>query len=83
MQIVEYKKYKTQRHSVKNLVKLVKHQNWENFGHDMETNFKENKRLFYKTLQIINRDQSNAVTHIKNKEGTIITDEEQLTRRWK
>jgi hypothetical protein len=78
-----YNDYKAQRTKVKNMVREEKEASWIKFGEKMETNSKDNQKLFYKILKNTRNGKPRQSTTIKNKVGEIITEDEAIMERWK
>lgn len=78
-----YDIYKRQRIKVKNMIKEAKENSWKAFGERMETNSKENQKLFYKTLKGMRGEKKLQHIAIKDKEGKIVKEEQRVMCRWK
>ena len=48
----DYEEYRLQRKKTKDVIKKSKESTWKEFGKTLETNFKENQKIFYRTLKI-------------------------------
>lgn len=79
----KYNTYKEQRTKVKILIKEAREKSWEMFGEKLEKKSKENHKLFYRVLKTLRKGKLTRTTTIQNKQGTIITKEEDIMKRWK
>uniref|UniRef100_A0A1Y1JWU5 Reverse transcriptase domain-containing protein n=1 Tax=Photinus pyralis TaxID=7054 RepID=A0A1Y1JWU5_PHOPY len=79
----KYEEYKNQRAKVKNMVKQAKEQSWIKFGEKMETNSKENQKLFYKVLKNMRTGKQKQISSIMDKDGNILTEDDEIMDRWK
>uniref|UniRef100_A0A1Y1M3Z3 Reverse transcriptase domain-containing protein n=1 Tax=Photinus pyralis TaxID=7054 RepID=A0A1Y1M3Z3_PHOPY len=79
----KFNTYKQQRNKVKQMVKEAKQKAWEEFGETMERDAVGNQKLFYKVLKTIRKGKAQKITHIKTKEGRIVSEEEDILKRWK
>lgn len=80
----KYGEYKKQREKVKEVVLAAKKKSWEEFGLRMESDYHTNNKLFYKmikNLRLTNKKQNMKL--IRNKEGVILTNENDIMERWK
>lgn len=76
-------RYKEQRDRVKKLVRESKQRTWTEFGEKLEQDCKGNQKLFYKVLKNLRAKKNTDITAIRNEQGDLITDEQQITERWK
>ncbi|GLV46115.1 hypothetical protein CBL_05176 [Carabus blaptoides fortunei] len=59
----DYEEYKKQRKTIKE----AKEKTWEEFGEKMEENFRENQKLFYRTLKSSKGENQIALKQLKGK----------------
>lgn len=78
-----YEQYKNERKRVKQLVSEAKKKQWIEFGEKMETDSKGNQKLFYKTLKSLRKEKTPDVTNIKNKNGEMLTEDDEVMNRWR
>lgn len=78
-----YEEYKAQRIEVKNKVIEAKRKKWEEFGDKMETNSKDNQKLFFRVIKSMRGEKRVNSRAIKNEEGDILTEEVEIMNRWK
>ncbi|XP_050514773.1 uncharacterized protein LOC126890015 isoform X1 [Diabrotica virgifera virgifera] len=78
-----YDRYKEERKKVRDMIKIEKEKTWIQFGQQMEYNSKENQKVFYRTMKNIRIDKPTRDTRIKNTDGTIIRDDQEIMERWK
>src|SRR6185436_2156283 len=55
--VEDYEEYKRQRKSTKEEIRKAKESTWEEFGNTLEENFKENQKLFYRTLKSCKKEK--------------------------
>ena len=77
-----YRKYKEQRKKVKQLVLDAKRQSWEEFGNNIEQNYKNNQKLFYKVIKNAKKNKIHTM-NIKNKQGKVLHTKDDILERWK
>jgi Reverse transcriptase (RNA-dependent DNA polymerase) len=75
--------YNKQRKQVKKMVENAKRQNWTEFGHKLERDSKGNQKLFFRTIKTLRKGKKNEDICIKNLQGEVLTDEEEIMNRWK
>lgn len=81
--VERYNIYKNERTKTKMLIKTAKNEQWEKFGEKMEQDSKTNQKLFYKALKNMRTEKHQDTYFIKNKNGAVITEEEEIIQRWK
>ena len=65
-------------------VKISKQNQWQKFGEKLENNFRENQKLFWGAVKKrCRRGNPCPVKHIKNKQGKIVKDEDEILETWK
>ena len=64
-------------------MKEEKKKSWEKFGEKMEENYKENQKLFYRTLKNFKKFKECPLKYVKNKQGNLLTDKKEVMERWK
>lgn len=80
----KYEKYKETRKTVKTKVKEAKAKEWEDFGEKMENDSKSNQKLFYRVLKNMrSKGKTKVIGNLKDREGRIITDIENILPRWR
>lgn len=79
----DYEDYKRQRKIVKEAIKKSKERTWEEFGNTLEENFKENQKLFYRTLKCCKNRQQPTLKQLHDKQGRILKKEDEIIKRWK
>ena len=79
----KYNKYKEERTKVKMAVQKAKERAWQEFGEKLETNSKENQKLFYRVLKTLRSGKTARATSIKNKKGKVLTETKEIMERWK
>lgn len=78
----DYESYKLQRTKTKEMIEKAKKADWDNFGVIMETNHKENQKLFYRVIKNQRTFKKPPLKQIKNKTGKILKNEEEILERW-
>lgn len=67
----------------KHQIKEAKSKEWHTLGKKMQTDVSGNAKMLYTTLKVLRKRQKNLLRNIKNKEGYIITKENQIMERFK
>lgn len=78
-----HEKYKQQRRNVKEIIREAKQVTWRQFGEKIETDSKSNQKLFYKTIKSLRKGRTKKIDTIRNKDGLILTEGQQIMSRWK
>lgn len=78
-----YRRYKEKRRDARNLIKRSKERMWSNFGNKLTKAYHENRALFYNTVKQMRKPKTNMLRNIKNKNRSIITKEEEISKKWK
>ena len=68
-------KYIQKRNNSKDTVKQAKQKTWEKFGENIETNSRNNKKDFWRTIKGLRHRERKRIRNIKNEKGDIVTDE--------
>ena len=78
-----YKLYKEQRRIAKLAVAEGKKLSWEKLGDYMERNSRTNSKLFYKAIKGIRTPNERTVNFIKDAQGKLLTNTDEIVNRWK
>lgn len=78
-----YELYKNKRKEVKQMIKNAKQEEWVKFGNKLREDFTGNQKLFYSTLKQLRQKKSFILKNIKDKQGNLLTNEEEIMERWK
>ena len=81
MEDLEY--YKIKRREAKDSVKQSKQEQWEIFGERLESNYKENQKMFWGTVKRYRKGYQCPIKRIQNKEGKVAKDTEEILEVWK
>ena len=75
--------YINKRNNSRDTLREAKQKSWEEFGQDVENNFRNNKKNFWNTVKGLRRGERKQIRNIKDKEGKLQTDEDKILRTWK
>ncbi len=75
--------YNNAKKAVKDAVSTAKMKSWENFGMELENNYRGAQKLFWQTVRRIRKGKGCAIRSIKDQNGTILTKEVDIIDRWK
>ena len=64
-------------------MKQAKQKTWEKFGENIETNSRNNKKDFWRTIKGLRHGERKRIRNIKNEKGDIVTDEKEILKAWK
>ncbi|XP_039278742.1 uncharacterized protein LOC120350237 [Nilaparvata lugens] len=75
--------YVEKRNRAKEAVKKAKAETWEEFGKELEENFRYNNRIFWSTIRGLRRKAGKKIQNIANEEGRIISDPQEILATWR
>ncbi|CAF1505717.1 unnamed protein product [Rotaria sordida] len=75
--------YKQIRDNAKKMVSEAKAKSWENFGHQMESNYHTATKVFWQTIRRLHKGGLKQTRSVKDANGELITREENILKRWK
>ncbi|CAF3333272.1 unnamed protein product [Rotaria sp. Silwood2] len=75
--------YKQIRDNAKKMVREAKAKSWENFGHQMESNYHTATKVFWQTIRRLHKGGLKQTRSVKDANGELITKEENILKRWK
>ena len=75
--------YKIKRQAAKEEVLKSKQMQWQKFGETLEQNYRENQKLFWGAIKRCRRGKACPVKHVKNSEGEIVKQEDQILETWR
>ncbi|CAF1534892.1 unnamed protein product [Adineta ricciae] len=78
-----WQNYKQIRENVKKVVSEAKTKSWEDFGHQMESNYHTASKVFWQTIRRLRKGGLKQTRSIKNADGELLTSEEDILERWK
>lgn len=70
------------RNVMKEVVKAVKMELWEEFGRYIEDNYKANQKRFWSPVKGLRKARVSRARSVKNEEGNLITDTQQILEVW-
>ncbi|XP_050511411.1 uncharacterized protein LOC126887736 isoform X2 [Diabrotica virgifera virgifera] len=65
------------------MFKNNKDRTWVEFGNKLTGKFGENQKLFYNTLKSMRKPKPNTLKNVKDKNGNILTEENEIMERWR
>ena len=75
--------YKEKCQAAKEAVIKSKREKWQEFGETIEQNYRENQKLFWGAIKRCKRGKSCPVKHIKNSDGEIVKQEDEILETWR
>ena len=64
-------------------VKKSKEKSWEEFGRRLDSNYFSANKVFWQTIRRLRGKRSNVTYSIKDSDGNILTDENEILSRWR
>ena len=77
-----YEVYKEKRREVKNLVKRAKRQADERWGVRVSEKFSESKKVFWKEIKRLRKNESSVEERVKDVNGSILVGANEVKMRW-
>lgn len=79
----DWQSYVTARNEAKIEVRKAKEQTWEEFGNEIENNFKDNKRKFWTLIKGLRGKTGKRIRNIQDKQNKLITDTPNILDTWR
>jgi hypothetical protein len=80
---IDRRAYVEKRNLVKEIVRKAKVEAWEEFGRDLEENFRYNNRVFWSKIRGMKRKTGKKVRNIVNEEGKLISEPKEILKTWR
>ena len=64
-------------------VKVSKEKMWEKFGEKLESNYRSANKVFWRTIRCLRGKRSGAAKSVKDRDGTILSNEKDILLRWR
>ena len=77
-----YERYKDKRREVKRVVKKAKREADVRWGRQMEGNFEENRKMFWKEVKRLKNGESGREEVVKGMDGQLLVEEGAVRNRW-
>ena len=61
---------------------MSKEKSWEEFGHRLNSNYTSANKVFWQTIRRLRDKRSNATNSVKDSEGNILSNENDILQRW-
>ena len=75
--------YEAARNEAERVKTRAKREAWERLGNELEDDMQGTKKLVYSIAKSYRRKDESGVNTIKNKEGELLTEEDEVDERWK
>ena len=76
-------RYTEARKAATSAVKKSKEKSWEEFGRRLDSNYFSANKLFWQTIRRLRGKRSSITYSIKDSDGNILTDENEILSRWR
>ena len=78
----DYERYKELRKKVKRVVRVAKREAGERFGSKMSENFERNKKMFWKDVKRVRKEECGREERVKDANGVMLVERKQVCERW-
>ena len=75
-------RYTEARKTSARIVREAKAESWEKFGERLELNYSTANKVFWQTIRRLRGRKSSSARTIKSSEGTLLTNERDILKRW-
>ena len=76
-------RYTEERKAATSAVKKSKEKSWKEFGRRLDSNYFSANKVFWQTIRRLRGKRSSITYSIKDSEGNILTDENEILSRWR
>ena len=76
-------RYAEARKAATSTVKKSKENSWEEFGRRLDSNYFSANKVFWQTIRRLRGKRSSVTYSIKDSDGNILTDENEILSRWR
>ena len=76
-------RYSEARKAAALAVKKSKEKTWEEFGRQLDSNYKSANKVFWQTIRRLRGNRSVSTKSIKDSQGNILSDEKDILSRWR